>query len=754
MEQFDAASADAILASVIRSSLDCIIVTDEAGRVVEFNPAAESTFGYSRAAAIGAEISELIIPPRLRGADASGAYPAGGLPSLLGRRVEQTAMHADGSEFPVELAITEAWSGSRRFFTASLRDLSERRAADAALRASQARLEAFMKHAPIGMYLKDTDGRYLMANPEMAKVFGRPAEQAIGLSAADIFGDEEAAMIADNDRRVLETGQAIAVEEFLSEAADYAWSLVVRFPVWEDREQARIGGFDIDITELKRSAERLAESERRFRAVTHHHPVPVVFIDPRNQLIVANPAFREMMGVGAGDEERFLKHRWFATREDYRRINALSRELSRVDGVEADFRRLDGSVFPASLSWRHVEWDGQQVIVGSILDLTTTRAAEAALARSREALAQSERLNALGSLLAGVSHELNNPLAVVVGQALVLEELLAGTENADRAARIKRAAERCARIVQTFLAMARERPPQRRSVDANDLIRAALDIASYGLRTAGIDVDTRFADGLPPLQVDPDQMHQVIFNLVVNAQQALQDIPEPRRIMVETALVGGEIEILLSDNGPGVPQDIRSRIFDPFFTTKPQGVGTGIGLAFSLGVVQAHKGRLELLDNSDGAHFRLRLPVEAAGTVVQPERGETPLAKGGVGRTALVVDDEPDVGEMVALFLETEGFSVTTVGDGASAKQALATTAFDAIFCDLRMPHTDGPALYEWVREMAPHAANRFVFVTGDTLGSHASRFLEQAGRPVVEKPFSRETIRQAIAALASSTAR
>ncbi|MEQ1954181.1 PAS domain S-box protein [Mesorhizobium sp. CN2-181] len=755
MGQFDGSvpSADAILASVIKSSLDCIIVTDETGRVVEFNPAAESTFGYPRAIAIGTQISELIIPPRLRGAHTLGhaAYLAGGVPRLIGRRVEQTAMRADGSEIPVELAITESWSGNRRLFTASLRDLSERRAADAALLASQARLEAFMRHAPIGMYLKDIDGHYLMANPEMAKVFGRPAEEALGLSAADIFGNEEAAMIAENDRRVLETGQAIAVEEFLSEAVDYAWSLVVRFPVWEDQQKARIGGFDIDITELKRSAERLADSERRFRAVTHYHPVPVVFIDERNQLIVANPAFREMMGVGADDEQRFLEHRWFATREDYRRINAMSRELARVDGVEADFRRLDGSVFPAALSWRHVEMDGRQVIVGSILDLTATKAAEAALTRSREALAQSERLNALGSLLAGVSHELNNPLAVMVGQALVLEELLAGTEHADRAARIKRAAERCARIVRTFLAMARERAPERRSVDANDLIRAALDIANYGLRTAGIEVSAKLADGLPPLQVDPDQMHQVLFNLVVNAQQALQEIPEPRRITVETALIGKEIEILLSDNGPGVPQDIRSRIFDPFFTTKPQGVGTGIGLAFSLGVVQAHNGRLELLDNSEGAHFRLRLPVETGSIVAQPDGGETQHEKGGVGRTALVVDDEPDVAEMVALFLEAEGFSVTSVVDGAGAKQALTATAFDAIFCDLRMPHTDGPALYDWVVETVPQAADRFVFVTGDTLGNSAARFLQRAGRPVVEKPFSRETLRQAIAALASS---
>lgn len=746
-----AASADAILASAIRSSLDCIIVTDETGRIVEFNPAAEATFGHARNIAIGAAIYDLIVPPRLGDTHPVGraAYLDGTVMHRLGRRVEETAMRADGGEFPVELAITEAWGADQRLVAVTLRDLSGRRTADAALLASKARLEAFMRHAPIGMYLKDVDGRYLIANPEMGKVFGRPAEEAIGLSAADIFGHEEAAMIAQNDRRVLEAGQAIAVEEFLSAATDYAWSLVVRFPVqWEDQQQARIGGFDIDITELKRSAERLAQSERRFRAVTHHHPVPVVFIDDRNQLIVANPAFREMMSVNPGDEQQFLRHRWFASREDYRRINAMSRAVPRVDGVEAHFRRLDGTVFPVSLSWRHVEMDGRQVIVGSILDLTARKAAEAELARSREALAQSERLNALGSLLAGVSHELNNPLAVVFAQASMLEEQLAGTSHADRAGKIRRAAERCARIVKTFLAMARERHPERSSVDVNELIRAALDLASYGLHTAGVEVGTRLADDLPALEVDPDQLHQVLLNLIVNAQHALQEIPEPRRIGISTALVGDGIEILVSDNGPGVSAEVRSRIFDPFFTTKPQGVGTGIGLAYSLGVVQAHNGTLELLDDPGGAHFRLLLPV-GSGAGSAPDRPEPQISMGGVGRTALVVDDEPDVAEMVGLFLETEGFSVTIVADGAHAKDVMLATTFDAVFCDLRMPNTDGPALYDWACETVPATAERFVFVTGDTLGASAAHFLERAGRPVLEKPFSRETIRQAIAALA-----
>lgn len=748
------ASADAILASVIRSSLDCVIVTDEAGLVVEFNPAAEATFGYSRSAAVGRQISDLIVPPRLREAHALGhaAYISGRAPRLLGRRVEQTAMRADGTEFPVDLAIAEAWSGDRRFFAASLRDLSQRQAADAALRASEARLAAFMKHAPIGMYLKDTDGRYLMANPEMAKVFGRPAESAIGLSAADVFGPEEAAMIAENDRRVLETGQAIAVEEFLSEAVDYAWSLVVRFPVlWADQQQASIGGFDIDITEQKRAAERLQQSERRFRDVTEHHPVPVVFIDPRTrQMIVANPAFREIMGVGPDDEEHFRQHRWFASREDYQRIKALSGRQVRADGVEVQLRRLDGTVFPASLNWRHIEMDDRPVIVGSIVDLTAIKAAQAELVKSREALAQSERLNALGALLAGVSHELNNPLAVVVAQTQLLEELLAGTPQAQRAGRISRAAERCARIVQTFLAMARQRQPERRRTDVNELIHAVLEIAGYGLHTAGIEVACRFAEGLPPLDLDPDQMHQVLFNLIVNAQHALQEIPVPRRIEISTSRQVDSLEVVIADNGPGVPAEIRNRIFDPFFTTKDQGVGTGIGLAFSLGVVQAHNGRLELLDRADGAHFRLLLPVNPCASSDSSD-SVAPSAGTGIGRTALVVDDEREVGETMAEFLAAEGFAVTTVDDGASAKTALMGTDFDAIFCDLRMPHTDGPALFDWACQAIPGIAERFVFVTGDTLGAAASRFLERSGRPVIEKPFSRESIRRALGVLAAA---
>jgi CheY-like chemotaxis protein len=218
--------------------------------------------------------------------------------------------------------------------------------------------------------------------------------------------------------------------------------------------------------------------------------------------------------------------------------------------------------------------------------------------------------------------------------------------------------------------------------------------------------------------------------------------------VIETSREGDALQIVIADNGPGIPADIRNRIFDPFFTTKTQGAGTGIGLAFSLGVVQAHNGRLDLLERPEGAHFRLLLPVEACGPA-EPAKGPVESAAAGVGRTALVVDDERDVGETMAEFLAAEGFAVTTVDEGASAKEALMSTDFDLIFCDLRMPNTDGPALYEWACQAIPGIRQRFVFVTGDTLGGAAARFLERAGRPIIEKPFSRDSIRQVLNSLA-----
>jgi len=234
------------------------------------------------------------------------------------------------------------------------------------------------------------------------------------------------------------------------------------------------------------------------------------------------------------------------------------------------------------------------------------------LQRQRETLHQRDRLAAMGSLLAGVAHELNNPLAVVVGRSIMLEETATDARVRTGVQKIRIAAERCARIVKTFLAMARQREQKRTRVRLESVIDAALDVLDYSLRSTGVQVVREFAPDVPELDADEDQLHQVFMNLFVNAQQAMAEAAGARRLRITGQLTpdAGSVTIAVSDTGPGIDPTIRARIFDPYFTTKPMGTGTGVGLSVSLGIVEAHRGTLvERSTLGAGACFILTLPV-------------------------------------------------------------------------------------------------------------------------------------------------
>ncbi|WBH15793.1 GAF domain-containing protein [Sphingomonas radiodurans] len=373
--------------------------------------------------------------------------------------------------------------------------------------------------------------------------------------------------------------------------------------------------------------------------------------------------------------------------------------------------------------------------------------AEEALARSREALYQTEKLSALGSLLAGVSHELNNPLSIVVAQAVMMERQAAGGDLAERAFKIRKAADRCARIVQTFLAMARAKQPERRAVSLNQVAVAALELAGYGLKTEGIRVERAFDPALPQISADTDQLHQIIINLLINAQHALAGQPDPRIVRITTAL-GPEpmtVVIDIADNGHGVPEEARRRIFEPFFTTKAQGEGTGVGLSFSQGLAEAHGGRLTLLPTKRGATFRLTLPVDPQQTLRRIEPA-VPQPIERPQRRALVIDEEHEIAESLADFLALEGYTCEIAVGGLAARVRLTRGDYDLIVSDVLMADLEGPALYDFVCSERPDLAPRMAFSTGDTLGAAATRFIAKVQRPVLEKPFVPEAVRRFLA--------
>nr|WP_316641803.1 ATP-binding protein [uncultured Roseateles sp.] len=244
------------------------------------------------------------------------------------------------------------------------------------------------------------------------------------------------------------------------------------------------------------------------------------------------------------------------------------------------------------------------------------------IARQRDALRQSEKLSAMGSLLAGVAHELNNPLAIVMGRASLLEERLqdrgADAQTCADLQRIREAAERCGRIVRTFLNMARSRPTQRSTVHLHELVQAAADMLAYSYRSHGINLDLALAPDLPSLQADGDQLGQVVLNLMVNAQQALTAHEGERRVRVSTGLrpavdeeTPAQLWLRIADTGPGIAAAARAKLFEPFFTTKAEGNGTGLGLSLSRSLAREHGGELALepADLAGGASFVLTLPL-------------------------------------------------------------------------------------------------------------------------------------------------
>ena len=371
---------------------------------------------------------------------------------------------------------------------------------------------------------------------------------------------------------------------------------------------------------------------------------------------------------------------------------------------------------------------------------------EARVAEQLKALHQTEKLSALGELLASIAHELNNPLSVVVGQAILLADTATDQRLADRATKIANAADRCARIVKTFLAMARQQPTERKAVHLNDIIDRALDVTRYSLHASAIDVSLQLAQALPPVQGDAAQLHQVLTNLIVNAQHALEDIEGPRTLGLSSAFSAQHEQVVVEvkDNGSGIPPAIRSRIFEPLFTTKAVGTGTGIGLAMCHRIIEAHGGTIEVDTTvNQGATFVIRLPVSVtpgtvSGDVDELHRGAKPLA-------ALIVDDEAEVAELLGDILRADGHRVEIAHSGSAALETIAQRDFDIILSDLRMPGLDGPSLYRVLEERQSALLSRVAFITGDTLSPKIKGFLQTVGRPYIEKPIIPQEVRNLV---------
>ncbi len=368
--------------------------------------------------------------------------------------------------------------------------------------------------------------------------------------------------------------------------------------------------------------------------------------------------------------------------------------------------------------------------------------------QTEEALRRSEKLAAMGELLAGVAHELNNPLAVIVGQTGLLRQMVREGPATERLNKVAQAADRCARIVKNFLALAYPHAAERRQIDLNQIVQEAVDLLAYGLRVDDVKVRLDLAPDLPVLWADPHQLQQVVVNLITNAHQAMREISGARRLTLTSRFqpMTARVTLEVADTGPGIPEEIRPRIFEPFFTTKPPGRGTGLGLSLCQGIIEGHGGTIEVESTvGHGTLFRIDLPVEESAAASKPEVREAEALPRIRGKTILVVDDEPGVTAVLVELLSRDAHHVETAPNGSVALAKLDERTYDLILSDIRMPELDGPGFYREVARRHPQLSRRVIFITGDSVSPETREFLAETGVPSLDKPFELEKVQQVV---------
>lgn len=385
--------------------------------------------------------------------------------------------------------------------------------------------------------------------------------------------------------------------------------------------------------------------------------------------------------------------------------------------------------------------------LGTLLTLTDVTDEEQARARLLEA----EKLSAVGQTLASVAHELNNPLAAIVGYADILADAEVPPETAKLLVRIREQATRTSRIVKNLLNVARRRGPERTRVSLNDVVTSVTELFAYEARHHGVTLVCTLDQDCPPLVADRGAIQQVIVNLVQNAMHALRGRDRPGRIELRTRADRTYAYVEVEDDGPGVPASLRAKVFEAFFTTKGPGEGTGLGLAISRSIAKEHGGELTLDDRppGEGARFTLRLALATSVPLLEPEARTIP---DGVPARVLVVDDEAPVRDSLVRTLRRLGAHVDDLDHAAEAERRLfAGTPYDAILLDVRMPGRSGLDMHRALKERRPNLANRVVFMTGDLVNDDVLAAVRASGAPLLEKPFTADELRAALAELSTA---
>ena len=490
---------------------------------------------------------------------------------------------------------------------------------------------------------------------------------------------------------------------------------------------------------------KMDSTEVRYRTLFDHASEAIVLAAVSDlRILELNKAARRLLGLNEGSLAGQFIHSfcplstatngsadWFAAVSKERQVNVISR---------------NGSLVRAEIAGSPIQLDGTDAYQLFFREVTERT-------RLEQQLRQAEKLSALGQMISGVAHELNNPLAVIKGYLeLILSRHEIGPQTRTDLEKVAHESNRAAKLVNNFLSFAREQPANRSVSDINEIVRCVLDLRKFDLKAAGIEVVPILDPALPPTLVDRDQIQQILVNLVQNAMHAILETTRPGQLRISTQTAGTQIHILVEDNGPGVSAAALPHIFEPFFTTKAVGTGTGLGLSIAYSIMSDHQGRISYCPSAlGGAGFLLELPIVAgpgSGSERTAPRADDFWARGTEdlpGAKILILDDEAAIAELLGEMLTLLGYTATLSNFPKQALELIKTNSFDLILSDFRMPNMNGQQFYEEVRKSNPAAADRIIFLTGDVVNEETQAFLKSIGNPHLSKPFQLAGVERAV---------
>jgi two-component system NtrC family sensor kinase len=619
-----------------------------------------------------------------------------------------------------------------------------------ALRKNETRFTELFESLQEGIYITTPDGSILDANPALVRMLGYESkEELLKRQVAEIFVDRAERKIVKEqvERQPMIQGREITL------IRKDGTSIVCLNTAASVRDNSgrvvRYQGALMDITERREIEHRLHQQQEFARRLVDNFPDLILVLDTTAHYTFVSPRCEDILGYHVEDTQNMQ----FGGRthpEDLPVTLSVYKDI--LDGKQT-FASLEIRVRHKLGDWRRIRFnvsplcDERGNIEGAVLsgrDVTD-------LKRLEEQLIQAEKLAAMGQMLAGVAHELNNPLTAILGVTELLRERAGTDESVKRQIELThRQARRAARIVQNLLEFSRPASPQKKLLDVNSIVERTLQLHEHSLRRNNIEVDFRPVAGLPGVIGDANQLIQVLLNLVTNGEQAIREVRDTGRLQIRLALIGSRLSITVQDDGVGIRPEALPRIFDPFYTTKRPGGGTGLGLSICMSIIREHGGNIEAETlPAGGSAFTVSLPTAPAGEPealpALPEAGgaSVPAARPSAdtlkGRAVLVLDDEESLRMLLQEGLSAQGLRVDCAATVEEALGFLRRSTYDVLLCDLHLSSggfaVDGRAAGVQLLDSAGAQRPALVYMTGDLIDP-AEGNSGQAEPFFLQKPF------------------